>query len=105
MYRALCFFCHMYGWRRAFYAFENMGLRMSQKKTAFVAELIDIPRIFLEYRASSFLGEKYLQFEGKLYPGVPNYDDYLTQLYGNYMQLPPPERRVLTHSFRAFFKD
>ncbi|MBQ1414286.1 MAG: LicD family protein [Clostridia bacterium] len=32
-------------------------------------------------------------FEGREYYGYEHIDEYLTQLYGNYMELPPPEER------------
>lgn len=34
-----------------------------------------------------------VEFEGKIFPGLKCYKQYLTQLYGNYMELPPLEKR------------
>ncbi len=42
-------------------------------------------------------------FEGRLFKAVDNYDKYLTGLFGNYMQLPPEEKRVSHHSFTAYW--
>lgn len=39
------------------------------------------------------------EFEGIKIFGVQQYDLYLTKLYGNYMQLPPEEKRVSPHAF------
>ena len=36
-------------------------------------------------------------FEGKMYPGIKDYDYYLKRVYGNYMELPPIDKRI-THS-------
>ena len=33
-------------------------------------------------------------FEGKKYPAPGCYDKYLTQIYGDYMTLPPEEKRT-----------
>lgn len=46
-----------------------------------------------------------VEFEGKWYPAPRKYDYWLRVLYGNYMELPPIEKRVHQHSFEAFYKD
>ena len=38
-----------------------------------------------------------LDFENRKYMAVQGYDSYLCVLYGNYMQLPPEDKRVPTH--------
>ena len=38
-------------------------------------------------------------FEEKHYHAPKNYDTYLTQLYGNYMQIPPKEEKKSHHDF------
>lgn len=40
---------------------------------------------------------KDMKFEGKMYPCIKDYDYYLKRVYGDYMQLPPEDKRV-THS-------
>lgn len=45
-----------------------------------------------------------LEFEGKPYKAMAGYDDYLRNIYGDYMQLPPVEKRVSHHSFKAYWK-
>lgn len=42
-------------------------------------------------------------FEGKMYPAVACYDEYLTGIYGDYMKLPPKEKRK-SHHIRVFLK-
>ena len=51
-----------------------------------------IRKEFLDYDV--LFPTKLVDFEGKKYPGVNNNDKYLTSLYGDYMQLPPKEKRV-----------
>lgn len=41
----------------------------------------------------------YLDFEGKKYEAIKNYELYLTLTYGDYMQLPPEEKRIPMHNF------
>lgn len=45
-----------------------------------------------------------VEFEGKLYNAPKGYDEYLRCFYGDYMQLPPEEKRVTHHVFKAYFK-
>ncbi len=43
-------------------------------------------------------------FEGKTYPIVKDYDTLLSATYGDYMTLPPKEKQVTKHIFRAYWK-
>ena len=39
-------------------------------------------------------------FEDKLFMGVEHFDEYLSNKYGDYMQLPPVEKQIQHHFFR-----
>lgn len=56
------------------------------------------------FRRSMFDDLVKVPFEdGEFY--VPaDYDSLLTQEYGNYMQLPPPEKRIYQHQYKAYRK-
>lgn len=43
-----------------------------------------------------------LLFEGKPYSVLTHYHDYLTRLFGDYMQLPPEEQRVSHHLYDTY---
>ena len=45
-----------------------------------------------------------LPFEQNQYCCLKEYDRYLSSLYGDYMQLPPEEKRVTHHAFKTFWK-
>ncbi len=45
-----------------------------------------------------------IQFEDRVYRGVADYDTYLTNTYGDWRTLPPVEKRVTHHGFKAYWK-
>lgn len=55
------------------------------------------------FKKDVLLTQGVYQFENREYTGCANYDQYLTQLYGDYMKLPPEEKRI-THNFEAWWK-
>lgn len=46
-----------------------------------------------------------VEFEGDLFSAAIGYDEYLSNLYGDYMELPPVDKRVTHHNFIAFYKE
>ncbi len=46
-----------------------------------------------------------VEFEGKKYKAPVGYDKWLKSIYGDYMKLPPKEKRVSHHFFKAYYKD
>ncbi len=46
-----------------------------------------------------------VNFQGHSFMGFRDYDQYLTNLYGDYLKLPPMDKQVSHHSFSAFWID
>lgn len=57
------------------------------------------------YKKSLFDSYSKLDFEGFYFSVVKDYDYYLTQHYGDYMQLPPIEKQVTHHNYKAWYKN
>ena len=45
-----------------------------------------------------------MPFEDRVFCGFEDYDKYLSNAYGNYMQLPPEEKRISHHDLKAYWK-
>lgn len=81
--------------------------RLSQRQNAeecnYVFEMIagsickrPIPKdVFHEY--------KDISFENRTYMAVCDHDSYLTATFGDYMKLPPVEKRVLQHGYEVYW--
>ena len=46
-----------------------------------------------------------MEFEGREFMAIKNYDAYLSSIYGDYMTLPPKEKQISHHSFEAYYKE
>lgn len=56
------------------------------------------------YKVTDFKEQVELKFEDNLYPCPKEYDSVLSAVFGDYMQLPPKEKRVSHHHFVAYWK-
>ncbi|WP_010677042.1 LicD family protein [Bacillus timonensis] len=52
-----------------------------------------------------FTGQIDIEFEGEKFRAFKGYESYLIAIYGNYMKLPPIEKRVSQHYFTAYWKE
>jgi len=56
-------------------------------------------------KAEVFRHFRDFDFEGRKFLGLENYDPYLSTIYGDYMKLPPVEKRVTAHHhFKTYWK-
>lgn len=54
--------------------------------------------------ADAFADTIEMPFENRLYKCPIGYEDYLTKMYGNYMELPPENERITPHDIDVFLK-
>ena len=75
-----------------FYKCAYVGNLCSHKRSESIIER----SCFDEYIELIFEGEKFKAFKG--------YETYLIAMYGDYMKLPPVEKRITHHTFKAYWK-
>lgn len=69
-------------------------------ETGYVGNFTAVSRI----KVSKHVFDSFItgEFEGKYYNIPVGYDEWLTAFYGDYMQLPPAEKRVAHHMYVAY---
>lgn len=74
--------------------------------STFVDELAFNPYLNSTSRVPISVFDKYVEvsFEGRNFYAIAEYDTLLTNVYGNYMELPPKEKQIPHHGFTAFWK-
>lgn len=77
--------------------------KYSDKETKRIGNFTSITKLLCD---KSFFAEFIpVEFEGKFYKAPIEYDKWLRAFYGDYMQLPPENKRVPHHKFKAFITD
>ena len=83
---------------------ETNAMRYSNQKTKFCGVAVwgyGLKEINLKSNYSDVI---YMPFENIVVPVPIGYDNYLTSVYGDYMELPPLEKRISHHKFEAWWK-
>lgn len=100
----LYFFCHIVGSDFFLSRLDNLQYSYQLSESQYVACMVwgteIIPMEKCHYEQFDFL-----IFEGINVKVPKGYDTILQIIYGNYMQLPPKELRVPSHSYKLFRKD
>ncbi len=92
-------------WPRSLKSLNNEieHLITSCKKSSTVCNLTEAgPKIGGCFPAKCIESDVDIEFEGKLYKTMVGYKEYLTKTYGDYMTLPPEDKRV-HHDFEAYW--
>lgn len=93
------------------YSFEAIQKKIMQLVTKFSFDEVNsvAQQSFLPYGLKVYSRELFedytdVDFEGYKFKSMKNYDVYLRNLYGDYMQLPPKSQQVPKHDFIAYWK-
>lgn len=80
--------------RKVFCYYHHMIRRANRKQTRMVRILLfPTPNTEWGYFRSWYENSADIKFEGIVFQGIKEYDSYLSFKFGNYMELPPKEKR------------
>ena len=88
-----------------FKAIDNLGAKHSFEEDLYVGCSFGYNKEREVLERSIFEGAVDMKFEGETFKVPVGYKAYLTSFYDDYMQLPPEEKRVTHHSFKAYWKE
>lgn len=95
----------IYGAKYIHKKMKMLVMSLPYEESEYVGEFIDEigdKRIML--KKEMFEDYELMDFENLKLKAPKNWDKFLRQFYGDYMQLPPEEKRVLTHGYKLYDK-
>ncbi|MBR4784518.1 MAG: LicD family protein [Fibrobacter sp.] len=102
--RVLNAFTYVVGRKRFCRFVEWFHRRYDIKKSKYVTSLFFDNRVDSVLDKEKMLPQTVFPFENREYTSFANYDYLLKRMYGDYMKLPPEEKRI-THDSNAWWKD
>ena len=84
---------------------NQLAVRYNGKKTKFMGDMFAGELLNKVYPVNLFDHMDKLMFEGRQYWCIHQYDAYLRNNYGDYMQLPPKEQQVGHHVYEFYWKE
>lgn len=104
-YCVMQFWWSIFGWKKTIKELDIFVQKYNDNNAEYCEQLVSTSNPYRKGKKSFFDEYTELEFEGKMYPVIKEYDKYLRNAYGDYMQLPPPEKRVSHHDFKAYIKE
>ena len=92
----------LFRWRWVDYFVNFIASRYSPQMTKYCGNIIATSIRHKEIPTKCFEKSVMMPFEGCNFRVPIGYDEYLTRMYGNYMTLPPKDKRVSNHNYEAF---
>ena len=92
-----------YGKKRLNVTLERRAFTYDYDESAYVGSFISEINFKRIFEKKVYQETVQLLFEGDFFSAPKDYDLVLRTQYGDYMQLPPEEQRVLTHGYAAYW--
>lgn len=96
-------FSRLIGYKPFLRLIRRLSVMSKGKEAPYIGDLRDLTAKQYAWNKDMFSESVSVSFEGKDYPAPKNWHTYLEGLYGDYMKLPPEEKRI-PHCFEAYWK-
>lgn len=83
---------------------NRLAQTYNNEESNWLFEIVDGSFYINSFSRQAFTSTILILFEGKYYQAMTGYDEYLIASFGDYMKLPPEEKRVSLHNFKAYWK-
>ena len=92
-------------WKSIMYRIDSFLTQISKKESTIKVDIVATDNPYLDVPEKYFGEPVTIQFEANTFYAPRAYKEYLSLLYGNYMELPPESQRVTNHSFKAYMRE
>ena len=92
------------GWRNVQLSLDKMLDKRKDQRTKYMVSVVCSGNPYRDVEKKIFGKPAKLMFEGREFNAPCKYKEYLTILYGDYMQLPPEDKRVSNHDFKVYLR-
>ena len=103
-YKVFCFPYIKLGWQGVQKKLDIYLENLALKDTDYLVQLLASSNPYRDVKKDYFEKAIDLQFEGETFKAPIGYKKYLEILYGDYMSLPPEDKRVSNHDFSVYHR-
>ena len=93
------------GHKKVLMKMNKVLARKSYNESKYVGQIVEMPRLSKITERTVYESRQLHVFEKGSYYIPSDYDVILRNLYGDYMKLPPEEKRVYAHGYKAYILD
>lgn len=93
------------GWRKVQLKLDKILTKRKDLKTRYKGNVVCSFNPYRDVKDEIYGKPVKLKFENMEFNAPCKYKEYLTILYGDYMKLPPEEKRVSNHDFKVYLRD